>query len=197
MSLPRVLLLTVAMFALPAGAASLCQEGDTSNACDSVSLIDMQLVSEEEQEEEGQPYRPGSFSRKVYKRSEGGLSGELPKLDLEMTTRMVPGQPDPLACEIDGSLSYYQLGDAVEVNALIENNDCGASGGRYRIRVIARDESGERISDTYNESWSRLDDDAIEVTHNYPLVADAMLVRVSLRPVAGGCRCSALEAILE
>ena len=197
MNLSRLLLITVAVLALPAGAASLCEEGDTSGACDAVSLIDMRLVSEEEQEEEGRPYRPGSFSRKVYERSDGGISGDLPKLDLEMTTRLVPGQADPLTCEIDGSLSYLQLGDAVEVSAVIENRDCGASGGRYRIRVIARDEAGERISDTYNESWSRLGDDTVEVTHNYPLVPESMLVRVSLRPVGAGCRCSALDAVLE
>ena len=181
----------------PIAAATLCEQGDTGEGCASPTLIDMRLLSEEALEDEGGPYRPGSFSRKVYKRSEGGLKGELPTLELEMTTRMVPGEVDPMACEIDGSLSYYQLGDSVEVHALIENEDCGASAGRYRVRVIARDEAGERVADSYNESWSRLDAEAVEVVHTYPLVTNGMLVRGSLRPVRDGCRCSALGLLEE
>ena len=177
-----------------AGADEVCGDPQTKGVCEAVTSGEMRMVSEEELDD-GR-YRVGSLSRKVYKRTET-REREMTQLRLEAESRWVPGTPDALACEIDGSLSYYQRGDAVEVNAVIDNEDCAASDGRYRIRVIARDEQGERISDSYNESWSRVDGAPVTVTHHYPIVPNGLLVRASLRPIAGSCRCSALDAVLE
>ncbi len=183
-----------ALFGGASSADEVCKDPATKGICEAVVSGEMRQISEEEAND-GR-YRVGSLSRRVYTRSEP-QEAKILQLGLETETRIVPGAPDPLACEIDGALSYYQRGDSVEVNAVIDNEDCAASSGRYRIRVIARDEAGERFSDSYNEAWSRVDAAPVTVTHHYPIVEDSLLVRVSLRPVRGGCRCSALEAVLE
>jgi hypothetical protein len=184
----------VTVLAATATAEQVCREPSTKGICEALVNGEMRVLSEEELDD-GR-YRLGSLSSKSYRRVEESAK-PIMQLGLESETRLVPRPPDPLACKIDGSLSYSQRGDEVHVDAVIENDDCAASSGRYRIRVTARDEQDVRVSDSHHESWSRGDAEPVTVTHSYPLVPNGELVRVSLRPTDGGCRCSAVEAVLE
>ena len=107
----------------------------------------------------------------------------------KMTISTTP-QENP-RCEAQLLLSYIQKNTVAEVDTILNNPDCGASGGDYTIRVRFRDENNELQSLEYPESWRREHDQPIEQRKEYFIGENVDLV--SVRSSKLQCRCDAAK----
>jgi hypothetical protein len=91
-------------------------------------------------------------------------------------------------CEAALSIEYLQLGATAEVTGVIENEDCGASGGEYTIQARLRDENGETKTLDFSETWQRQDAAPVRFTTEYPIGDNVELVRMRSRGLS--CECA-------
>ena len=105
----------------------------------------------------------------------------------------LPTQTSPRTsafCEAYFEISYFQADDQIRVNTEIKNDTCAASYGDYSLRVRTIDRSGESLTRTFFESWTRQEEGTVRITKNYPMEGDQSLVWVrvnSNRKTACSC----------
>ena len=131
----------------------------------------------------------GSFKKVVYEASKEqtlDLKGEIEfeyKLDLTPTFT----QPD---CRAEVSISYVPMYDKVRVETTVDNVDCAASSGDYRLQLRTRGDDGQVATQEIQESWRRADADRIETRKSYPVDTNRELVWVRVRTARDtNCRC--------
>ena len=83
----------------------------------------------------------------------------------------------------------------VNVEGTIENKDCGASQGEYKLAVRIKDENRELKSLEFFESWQRQDSEPVRFVAVYSIGENVDLV--SVRSVQLGCTCTATPAEQE
>jgi hypothetical protein len=93
-------------------------------------------------------------------------------------------------CEVEVASSYSQMGDFVEVETIVENNQCGPSNGKYIVNVRTQDKAGNINLSKYEEVWSRADAESVQLEHRYSMNGDAELVSARIRmPSRDYCSC--------
>jgi hypothetical protein len=108
------------------------------------------------------------------------------------TTFEAPAAPIELAaCEVNIVTDYWQEGDLIKVETLVENTQCGSSKGRYTVNVRTRNDAGDSNTSKYQEQWSRNDNGAIRAVHTYSMNGHKELIRVRIQPpFNGACLCT-------
>lgn len=96
----------------------------------------------------------------------------------EKTFTAPPIVSEELACEIEISSDYWQLGDRAKLEALIETDQCAAAQGEYTVRVKTRNDNGDARTRKFQETWSRADNVPVTVKHVYDMDGDAELVNI-------------------
>ena len=96
-----------------------------------------------------------------------------------------------LQCTVTIEVASTQRGSSVDVKGVIENKDCGASSGDYKLAVSIRNENRELQTLDFLESWHREDDQPVEFSGVYPIGENVDLVRV--RPVQLRCTCADVQ----
>jgi len=99
--------------------------------------------------------------------TEGNLREEqIPGKTLVFKKRMtLPAQElknETGTCEAHYRISYAQMNDRVKVETSIENKSCAASHGQYSLRIRSILETGETVTRSFDNSWSRQDDQSEE-----------------------------------
>ena len=98
------------------------------------------------------------------------------------------------ACLAEVSLSYSQLDTIVEVETEITNEDCGASFGKYNVRIRTRNEAGETTTTNHTELWSREHSNSVNLIKNYSMNGDFDLASVRVRAnINDLCTCKTKE----
>jgi hypothetical protein len=110
------------------------------------------------------------------------LRGETP---LSVTTML--NAPKNVYCAATYSVEYTQKDAKVGVAGVIENKDCAASSGEYKVLVRVRDETGEVKALDFLGSWQRDDDEPVKFNEDYPIGNNVDLV--NLRVVQVRCTC--------
>ena len=134
-----------------------------------------------------------SFKKVVFEREKEQtleLKGEI-KYEYKLSLTPTLTQP---ACRAEVSISYVPMYDKVRVETTVENDDCAASSGDYRLQLRTRGHDGEVLTEELNESWSRADVLRVETTKIYPLDIDRELVWVRVRTSRKtNCRCDGTD----
>ncbi len=91
-------------------------------------------------------------------------------------------------CAATTELRYTQRDTFVRVEGAIENTDCTASRGEYKLVVRIRNDHGERKTLEFVESWQRQDDQAVKFGGDYPIGENVEVVSVQFRQLA--CMCT-------
>ncbi len=134
-------------------------------------------------------YNPGGLTPRVTDQKSKTVS--LPTLEIGYTSHRTPGEKNAAVCRAHGSVTYGQMDRAVFVEATLENEDCAASYGQYRVRLITRDLAGTRHNMHHIEDWARTDAEPVLASHEYVVAAGHELVRVTLTaPGDTGCICA-------
>lgn len=114
-------------------------------------------------------------------------------VEKEIALRLELPAIETAQCEAALSIEYLQIGAIAKVDGVIENKDCAASGGEYRIEARVRDENGETQTLEFSESWQREDDQPVNFSAEYPIGENVELLRMR----SSGLRCECAEAIDE
>ena len=105
-----------------------------------------------------------------------------------------PEEEKNLACKAEVSLLYSQIDTIIEVESEITNEDCGASYGKYKLRIKTRSEASETTTTTHNETWSREDSNTVKLLKEYDMNGDVDLVSVRVHASFEGlCTCKEEE----
>ncbi len=91
-------------------------------------------------------------------------------------------------CKANLALDYWQEGTIAKVETTIDNQECAASGGTYRILVFYRGDDGETVTDEHPETWERDDDQPVKMAMEYVIPDNVDLVRVRSRGLKCACR---------
>ena len=91
-------------------------------------------------------------------------------------------------CKANLALDYWQEGTIAKVETTIDNNECAASEGGYRILVFYRGDDGQTITDEHPETWERDDDQPVKSSVAYEIPDNVDLVRVRSRGLKCECR---------
>lgn len=118
---------------------------------------------------------------------QAGQNDEQRKMEIR-TTGTIRLEKRVGGCRANLSLEYWQEGHLARVNTTISNNECAASGGEYRIRIVYRGDDGEAVTDEYDESWERDDERTVSVSRTYEIGDDVDLLRVRSRGLTCACR---------
>lgn len=93
-------------------------------------------------------------------------------------------------CEAHFAISYFQAGEAIKVDTEVTNESCEASGGEYELRVRAVDGSGDSLTRSFSEVWSRTESEAVKLQSSYPMLDAERLVWVRVKSNAKtACQC--------
>lgn len=96
-------------------------------------------------------------------------------------------------CAATYAVDYTQKNTQVGVAGVVENKDCAASSGEYKLLVRVRDAAGEAKSLDFLGSWQRDDDRPVKFGGDYPIGNDVDLVNVRVVQV----RCTCADAAAE
>jgi hypothetical protein len=114
------------------------------------------------------------------------------KLDLRFDTPITVSTtlkvPENAYCAATYSFEYTQKNTKVGVAGVIENKDCAASSGEYKLLVRVRDETGEAKTLDFLGSWQRDDDASVKFGGDYAIGNNVDLVNV--RVVQVRCTCA-------
>ena len=119
--------------------------------------------------------------------TESGQKDEERKMEIR-TTGTIRLEKRVGGCRANLSLEYWQEGHLARVNTTIGNDECAASGGEYRIRIVYRGDDGESETDEYDETWEREDDRPVSTSKTYEIGDDVDLLRVRSRGLSCECR---------
>jgi hypothetical protein len=81
-------------------------------------------------------------------------------------------------CKAKASFEYTQRNTLASVIGVIENDDCAASGGDYRLSVRVRDQNGDIRTVDHDEQWQREDDRPFTFEKHYAIGENVDLLRV-------------------
>jgi len=115
------------------------------------------------------------------------------RTEMKVTTTIEGASISRPYCKATIALEYSQRNDAAFVDGVIENDDCGASGGDYTIEFRVRDENGELQTISLTDSWNREDDQPVSFRKEQPIGGNVDLVRVRSRQLS----CTCAEALIE
>jgi len=101
--------------------------------------------------------------------------------------------PKNAYCAANYAVDYTQKDTKVGVAGVIENKDCAASSGEYKLLVRVRDETGEVKTLDFLGSWQRDDDQPVKFGGDYPIGNNVDLVNVRVTQV----RCTCADASIE
>jgi hypothetical protein len=101
--------------------------------------------------------------------------------------------PQNAYCAATYALEYTQKDTKVGVAGVIENEDCAASSGEYKLLVRVRDEGSEVKTLEFLGSWQREDEEPVEFGADYPIGNNMDLVNVRIVQV----RCTCADAPTE
>ena len=92
------------------------------------------------------------------------------------------------ACEARLEVEYYQKGDSVPVETVLDNDRCAASGGSYTLQVRCRGGDGEVRTAEFEERWERSDAEPITLGKDYYVAENIDVMRVRSRRLR--CECA-------
>ena len=101
--------------------------------------------------------------------------------------------PQNAYCAATYAVDYTQKDTKVGVAGVIENKDCAASSGEYKLLVRVRDETGDAKTLDFLGSWQRDDDGPVKFSGDYPIGTNVDLVNVRVVQV----RCTCADAPAE
>jgi hypothetical protein len=110
----------------------------------------------------------------------------------EITFSLEIPAPKTSHCAASIELGYSQRDTVVNVEGTIENKDCGASQGEYKLAVRIRDENRELKTLEFFESWQRLDSEPVRFEGVHSIGENVDLV--SVRSIQLSCTCTATPA---
>jgi len=108
--------------------------------------------------------------------------------NFEMSTVLAVPEIESLHCEAVVWIQYDQRNTLARVEGTIENGDCAASSGSFRLSVQTKAADGELKLQEFSQTWRRADDRPIAFVDELPIGADVDLVRVRANEVQ--CRCA-------
>jgi hypothetical protein len=115
------------------------------------------------------------------------------RVETPITVTATLQPPKSSYCAATYDIKYTQKNTNVGVEGVIENKDCAASDGEYKLLVRVRDETGEVKTLDFLESWSRMDDQPVKFGGDYPIGNNVDLVSVRTAQV----RCTCADAPTE
>ncbi len=92
------------------------------------------------------------------------------------------------ACEARLEVEYYQKGDSVHVETVLDNEQCDASSGSYTLEVRYRGDDGEVQIAEFEELWERSDGDPVSLGKDYFVAENIDIMRVRSRRLR--CECA-------
>ena len=92
------------------------------------------------------------------------------------------------ACEARLDVEYYQKGDSVHVDTVLDNDQCAASSGSYTLQVRYRGDDGEVQTTEFEELWERGDAEPIALSKDYYVAENIDVTRVRSRRLR--CECA-------
>jgi hypothetical protein len=110
----------------------------------------------------------------------------------EVTFSIELPQLKPVQCASSIEIAYTQADTVVNVDGTIENHDCAASSGDYKVVVSVRDERLDVKRLEFLGSWERQDDQPVKFTSSYPIGENVEVTRV--RTVSSHCTCAEASA---
>jgi hypothetical protein len=110
------------------------------------------------------------------------------RVETPLTVTTTVKAPKDAYCAATHTVEYTQKDTKVGVAGVIENKDCAASSGEYKLLVRVRDETGEVKTLEFLGSWQRDDDEPVKFGNDYPIGKNVDLVNV--RAVQVRCRCA-------
>lgn len=93
-------------------------------------------------------------------------------------------------CAAIMELEYSQRNTLVSLRGTIDNEECAASSGEYKLAVKIRDANGELKTLEFLESWQRQDDQPVEFKGEYAIGENVDLVSVRTKQM----RCTCTDA---
>jgi len=166
----------IVLWQVMAAAASPLDDGSIEvNRCDSLRLEDSC---------EPEPLSAGSQARE--KRIKGNRVEVKRKLVLS-----TQGDDDAEnQCLANFEMSYHQVNEEVSVETEVRNDDCVASHGAFAVRIRTIDQSGEPVTQSFTENWSRDDEKTVQLRKRYPIPGAQRLVWARVKANAKtACRC--------
>ena len=110
------------------------------------------------------------------------------RLDAPITVSGTLKVPQNAYCAATYAVEYTQKDTKVGVAGVIDNKDCAASSGEYKLLVRVRGETGDVKTLDFLGSWQRDDDAPVKFSGDYPIGNNVDLVNV--RVVQVRCTCS-------
>ncbi len=92
------------------------------------------------------------------------------------------------ACEARLEVEYYQKGDSVHVETVLNNDQCAASSGSYTLQVRYRGDDGETQTAEFEEIWERSDAEPVTLAKDYYVAENIDVRRVRSRHLR--CECA-------
>lgn len=96
-------------------------------------------------------------------------------------------------CAAIMELEYSQRNTIANVRGTIDNEDCAASSGDYKLAVKIRDANGELKTLEFPETWQRLDNQTVEFKGEYPIGENVDLVSVRTKQMHCTCAGTPVE----
>ena len=110
------------------------------------------------------------------------LEKKIPGKKMEIKRKLtLPAQTQKLGaaqCEAHFNTSYLQMNDQVKVETTVKNDTCGASHGVFSIRLRTLGPTGEPLTQSFSEAWSRHNKETALVTSYYPMGSSTDLIWV-------------------
>ena len=110
------------------------------------------------------------------------------RVETPLTVTTTLEVPKNTYCAATYAVEYTQKDTKVGVAGVIENKDCAASSGEYKLLVRVRDETGEVKTLESLGSWQRDDDEPVKFGGDYPIGKNVDLINV--RAVQVRCTCA-------
>ncbi len=95
-------------------------------------------------------------------------------------------------CHLTVDIGYLQKNTSVIVDTTLENPDCAASSGSYRVAVKFRDENSELQTVEFEETWRREDDQPLATRQEYYIGENVDLINARVRRPQ--CLCAIMPA---
>lgn len=109
------------------------------------------------------------------------------KSEQEVSISLENPAPRTLRCATLIETEYTQRNTTASVAGTIENHDCAASDGEFKLFVSVRDANLELKTLEFVESWQRGDDQPVSFKADYPIGQNVELVRVRSRQLCCTC----------
>jgi hypothetical protein len=113
-------------------------------------------------------------------------------VESEVSVSIEAPVPKTRYCATTMELEYSQRDTLAHVEGQIDNNDCAASSGEYRLAIVIRGVGPEPRILEFVESWQRQDDQPVQFKGDYPIGENTDLIRVRSRQLR--CTCAEIPA---